>query len=222
MLRQEFLPPEDGIWLAACVAARLKGVAVLDAFSGTGVVGLCALHYGAGKVTAVDADADLVGQSMANAGLNSWAARWVPVCAEVSDLKILREKRFDVVLANPPFYAVEAGFKAENTARAAAHGLAAGALAGWLSELWGLVIEDGLLALILHVREVDAVMTFAHENKVAVRWIFLETSKDKPAKRVVVILGADAGEETLQVWQPEVRARVLKQGLVVDLSGEKE
>jgi ribosomal protein L11 methyltransferase len=77
--------------------ADLEGAAVLDVGCGTGVLGLAALHLGAGRVVAFDMDPDALETTRANAALNGVSDR---ISVFLGDVHALRSDRFDLILAN--------------------------------------------------------------------------------------------------------------------------
>jgi release factor glutamine methyltransferase len=90
---------QDTALLTEVLRDRVRGRHVLDVGSGTGALAIAAAQAGAASVTAVD----LSRRSAAAAWLNSWLHR-VPVTVRRGDLFTpVRGRRFDVVLANPPY-----------------------------------------------------------------------------------------------------------------------
>ena len=96
-----FRPPSDS-WLLAEYVRRERlaaGAAVLDLCSGSGVLAIAAAAEGAADVTAVDVSR----RAVAAIRLNSWVNR-ARVEALTGDLfEPVRNRRFDLILANPPY-----------------------------------------------------------------------------------------------------------------------
>jgi release factor glutamine methyltransferase len=89
----------DTALLAAMLRDRVHDRTVLDVGTGTGALALAAAHAGARSVTAVD----LSRRSAVAAWLNARLHR-APVRVLCGDLlEPVRGRRFDVVLANPPY-----------------------------------------------------------------------------------------------------------------------
>jgi len=89
----------DTTLLTEVLRDRVRGRHVLDVGAGTGALAIAAAQAGAASVTAVD----LSRRSAAAAWLNSRLHR-VPVTVRCGDLFTpVRGRRFDVVVANPPY-----------------------------------------------------------------------------------------------------------------------
>jgi release factor glutamine methyltransferase len=94
-------PPSDTRLLASTVRGlgAARGAAVLDVFTGSGVLAVVAAKEGAREVTAVDLAHRAVWNARLNARLNRVAVRvhrgnlFAPVAG----------RRFDLILANPPY-----------------------------------------------------------------------------------------------------------------------
>jgi release factor glutamine methyltransferase len=89
----------DTALLTEVLQDRVRSRHVLDVGAGTGALAIAAAHAGAASVTAVD----LSRRSVAATWLNSRLHR-VPVNVRCGDLFApVRGRRFDVVVANPPY-----------------------------------------------------------------------------------------------------------------------
>lgn len=90
---------QDTALLTEVLRDRVRGRHVLDVGAGTGALAIAAAQAGAASVTAVD----LSRRSAAATWLNSRLHR-VPVTVRCGDLFTpVRGRRFDVVVANPPY-----------------------------------------------------------------------------------------------------------------------
>lgn len=98
--------PQADTWLLAQAlydAAIPYGARVLDLCTGTGVLAIAAVHAGAGHVTAVD----ISHRAALTARFNT-LIRGLPVRVERGNASTFSpERRFDVVLANPPYVPCE-------------------------------------------------------------------------------------------------------------------
>ena len=96
------------------VAPRVVGARVLDAFAGTGALGIEALSRGAARVTFVERDPralSLIEENLARCGVTDG---YVIIRASVDEmLETLRQReaadRFDLVLLDPPYEAEPSG-----------------------------------------------------------------------------------------------------------------
>ncbi|MEE1930765.1 HemK2/MTQ2 family protein methyltransferase [Streptomyces sp. TRM 70351] len=94
--------PQADTWLlrqALEEAALAPGARVLDLCAGTGVLGMAALRMGASEVVALDC----ARRAVLAARVNAWL-RALPLTVRHGDLAHgVGGRRFDVVLANPPY-----------------------------------------------------------------------------------------------------------------------
>jgi release factor glutamine methyltransferase len=94
-----FRPISDTWLLAGALREVAPGARVLDVCTGSGALAVVAARAGAREVTAVDVSRRAVMSARVNAKLNGVAVR-----ARRSDLfSMLRGRRYDVIVANPPY-----------------------------------------------------------------------------------------------------------------------
>lgn len=95
-----FKPVSDGRVLAHELGRRVRpGARVLDPFTGSGILAIAAARAGAGEVVAVDVSRRAVACAALNARLNG-----VRIRAVRGDMfEPVRGRRFDVIVANPPY-----------------------------------------------------------------------------------------------------------------------
>jgi len=143
----------DGVLLGAWFPIE-AGCSVLDIGTGTGLIALMAAQRGAGRVTAVEINADAAQQAGMNAANSPWADRIVVQCADIADF--IGEYRFERIVCNPPYFrdSLRCPDSGRNTAR---HNdsLSYETLAACAVRL---LADDGLFCLVLPY---DAVETFA-------------------------------------------------------------
>jgi len=88
----------------------ITGLSVLDAFAGTGAVGVEALSRGAGHVNAIDMNADTFDTLKANRDAITNEERMEVHRANTSTLLKNQQRYYDLVIADPPYDAI--GMKA--------------------------------------------------------------------------------------------------------------
>nr|WP_296767647.1 16S rRNA (guanine(966)-N(2))-methyltransferase RsmD [Rhodococcus sp. (in: high G+C Gram-positive bacteria)] len=93
----------EALFSALQAQIDLNGAAVLDLFAGSGALGLEALSRGAASVLLVESDAraaDVIRANVASVALAGAAVKCAPVAAVLSGAPL---RRFDLVLADPPY-----------------------------------------------------------------------------------------------------------------------
>jgi ribosomal protein L11 methyltransferase len=73
-----------------------KGMTVLDAGTGSGILAILAIKLGAGKVIGFDIEPDAIENARHNAGLNQVTG----INFRLGDEQVIPDKRFDLILAN--------------------------------------------------------------------------------------------------------------------------
>lgn len=84
----------------------ISGLTVLDAFAGTGAVGIEALSRGAGHINAVEMDADSFETLKENRNLITNVERMEVHRANIKTWLKNQQKYFDVIVADPPYDAI--------------------------------------------------------------------------------------------------------------------
>ncbi|WP_433262317.1 HemK2/MTQ2 family protein methyltransferase [Actinosynnema sp. CS-041913] len=140
--------PQEDTWLVAEALAGAGfpvGARVLDACTGTGALGVAAGLAGAGEVTAVD----LSRRAVLAAWFNG-RVRGLPIRTRRGDFgDLVGERRFDVVLANPPY--VPGGVvRPKGRARAWDAGPRGRSVLDRLCAVLPLLLADKGMALVVH------------------------------------------------------------------------
>ncbi|MDD9923696.1 MAG: methyltransferase domain-containing protein [Boseongicola sp.] len=106
----------DPVFLAASIPAK-SGDTVLELGTGVGTALLCLMHRVPGlEAVGIDIQPDLIDLARLNAEANGAAADFQ--ASDISDLpEHIKQKSFDHVLANPPYFREAHGTPAENPGR---------------------------------------------------------------------------------------------------------
>lgn len=101
MLRSNYNPTADAVWLASCIPNKTKSMEVLDIGIGTGGISTC-LNYHNNKlhITGIDKSEAMLNVCMQNLQLNSIEAYIIN-----QDIFCWKtDKTFDLVVTNPPYF----------------------------------------------------------------------------------------------------------------------
>ncbi|WP_159709772.1 tRNA1(Val) (adenine(37)-N6)-methyltransferase [Geminicoccus flavidas] len=174
-------PAIDGVLLAA--AAPVPGPQrVLDAGSGTGVVGLCLLARATDlQVTALDVNETALAAASANAALNGRQGSFTAVAA---DLAGFRDRGFDLVLSNPPFHH-PASSRAHEPARDLAR-FGGMALSDWLGHCLRLCRSRGEVVVILRADRMAPALGSLAGKAGGIRILPVHPRAEQPASRVLI------------------------------------
>ncbi|MGH1588390.1 tRNA1(Val) (adenine(37)-N6)-methyltransferase [Methylobacterium phyllosphaerae] len=142
----------DAVLLARLLVPR-AGDRVCDVGAGTGAVGLaCAVLVPGLRPTLVERDPALAEQARSNAACNRIDAQVLvaDVLAPAAERRAagLQPDGFDVVLTNPPFFAVGSHRASPRPGRASAHTFAEGSLEAWIRACTAILRPRGRLGLI--------------------------------------------------------------------------
>jgi 16S rRNA (guanine966-N2)-methyltransferase len=99
--------------LFSMLAGVVAGADVLDLYAGTGALGIEALSRGAASALFVDRDpacARLIRRNLQATGLEAAAEVWVLEAAAACRRLARSGRRFDLILADPPYRGQEAGW----------------------------------------------------------------------------------------------------------------
>jgi tRNA1(Val) A37 N6-methylase TrmN6 len=119
--RKGYRAGNDPVILAAAVPAQ-SGQSLLDLGCGAGVAALCVARRVPGmNIVGVERQPEYAALARRNAEANGIAMQ--TVCADLTQLPAaLRQRQFDHVIANPPFFRFGAHAPADDAGRAAARG----------------------------------------------------------------------------------------------------
>ena len=184
----------DAVLLAAAVPVR-KGEReqILDAGAGVGVVGLSiARRCPDARVCLVEVEPQLVSLARENACRNRLDDRVQVIQADVSaggpglaEAGLL-PGQFAHAVANPPYQADHRASRSPDALKARAHGMAEGALDGWLRFLASAVASRGTVTIVHRTEALPALLAAMSPRFGALKILPLQPRIGEPAGRLIV------------------------------------
>lgn len=174
----------DPVMLAAAVPAQ-SGDRVLDLGCGVGAAMFClAIRVPGVMLTGVELQADYADLARVNAARNSIAAEIVT--GDVSDLPAdLRQRHFDRVLMNPPYFDPGKGTRPSDDGRRLAFGDDT-PLPVWIDAGLRRLVRGGTLTVIQRAERLPEILAGLDSRVGAVRVLPLQSLPDRTPERVLV------------------------------------
>lgn len=191
----------DPVLLAAAVPAR-PGQKVLELGCGAGVASLCLLHRVHGlDVDAVERQADYADLARRNAERNG--LRLTVHTADLALLPVgLRQRSFDHVMANPPFFRPGDGTPAQDAGRESALREDT-PLAVWIDAGLRRLAPEGWLTLIILAERLGDVLAGLSNRAGSVSVLPVAARAGRPAGRII-IRARKGGRAPLRLLSPLV------------------
>jgi FkbM family methyltransferase len=222
----------DAILLAAAVPAR-AGDAVLDVGAGVGAASLCLAWRCPGvQVIGLEIQPECIELATMNAEANSLAARVHPVHGDVAHAPAeIRQRRFDHVMTNPPFYADRNATRSPRGGKAVSH-VESVPLADWLDFCVRRVRPGGTVTVIHRTERLAEILTAMAGRLGGLVVCPLWSHPERPAKRVIV--QGRAGARGATIIHPGVQLHgpgggdtaaaraLLREGAALDLAAAKK
>ncbi|HET8728226.1 MAG TPA: methyltransferase [Alphaproteobacteria bacterium] len=192
-------PPEgyraaiDPVLLAAAVRVA-DGASVLDLGCGVGAASLCVLRRVPGvRITGLELQAKLAALAEINARANGMADRLEVIEGDVSALPpALSGRRFDQVIANPPYLPARGFSSPPDQSKALANQEAGADLAVWIAAAYTCLRPKGWLTLIHRADRLDAICALLAPRFGAIGILPLWPRVGEAARRVIVRARRDA------------------------------
>jgi len=185
----------DGVLLGAwAVGSRQSAVGnILDIGTGTGLIALMlAQRFQEARIIALEIDEAAAGQARDNVDVSDWAGRIGVVQADFRNWWPPDNRRFDLIVCNPPFFT--RSLKNPDVQRATARHDEDLPLGDLIRKSEGLLSQVGKLALILPVGRVGEAMELASGNGLYLRRrMDVRGNINAPVKRVLVEWGREEG-----------------------------
>lgn len=189
--RNGFRAGMDSVLLGAAVAAETK--ALLDLGAGVGTAALVALTLGrAASADLVERDPPTLDLARANLAGNGLSDRGrvlgFDIAARAADRSAagLRDNAYDVVIANPPFFAQGQGTAAPEAARADARHMEGDALDLWVRRAAGSARANGALIVIYPASGLSALLDAVGQRFGGITVLPLASRPGDAASRILV------------------------------------
>lgn len=181
----------DGVLLGAWTNCHDSSL-ILDIGTGTGLVALMLAQRCAAKITAIEIDESAAQQASENIQESAWNNRIEVIQTDFLSFHPTSEKRFDLIVSNPPYF--ENSFKAKGSARTLARHTDSLAYSELIKGASTLLTENGYLSVIVPT---DASEYFQQCGLTHGLFLSKKTSvvpsKGKKAKRVLLELCKNEG-----------------------------
>lgn len=177
----------DPVFLAAAVSASIGGT-VLDVGSGVGAAMLClAARLPECRVIGIEIQEDLAALANENILLNHWQDRLSVIQGDVAAMgPALKNKKFDHVISNPPFYNPRHVSLPPHRSKRDAHAESTTNLEAWITFCLSILTPKGELILIYPTSSLGRVLAVLQTLKCSSKIFPLWPRVGKPAKRVVI------------------------------------
>lgn len=180
----------DPVLLAACVPAT-PGQAVLDLGCGAGAAALCLASRVSG-LTIAGVEMQLAYANLARRNASEAGVQMDVFCANLTQMPAaLRQRHFDHILANPPYYRSGAHSKASDHGRGIALGETGTALSEWIAVAARRLKPKGLLHVIQRVDRLPELLAACEGKLGSVEVLPVAPRKKRPAG--LVLLRAQKG-----------------------------
>lgn len=191
----------DPVLLAAAVPAR-AGDSVLELGCGVGVASLCLGARVAGlSLAGVERQPDYAALARRNAAENGIPLEAVE--GDLADLPVtLRQRSFDHVIANPPYFLRRHGTSASDSGREAALGEAT-PLAVWIDTAIRRLVPKGRLTLIQRAERLPALMA-ALDGRVGSAEVLPLSPRAGRAAKLVLLRAVKGGRGAFRLLPPLV------------------
>ncbi|PTN08677.1 tRNA1Val (adenine37-N6)-methyltransferase [Mangrovibacterium marinum] len=181
----------DGVLLGAW--ARMDAERhILDVGTGTGLLALMAAQRTAAFVDAVEIEADAAHEARDNFNQSLWTERLRLFVTAFQDFDA--DKKYDHIIANPPFFDHQKTPKSGDAKRATARHADCLSIEELLAKAVALLSDSGRISLILPADQEERLRAAARHVKLYVnRCAKVFPDETRPAHRILVELSAESG-----------------------------
>ena len=197
-----FQPGTDSFLLGAFAAAK-RGERVCDLGAGTGLLGLLLLaRQGDIHITNVELQSAACSLARRNAELNGLSDRITCVEGDLRDKALLGAGMFDLVVSNPPYFAVGSGAQAAAAARCTARSEVTCTLEDVFAAAARLLRWGGRFCLVFRTERLAELMETARKHKLEPKRLRLVQNTPKSAPSLLLLEWRRGGKTGLKVEAP--------------------
>ncbi|ROS05764.1 tRNA1Val (adenine37-N6)-methyltransferase [Sinobacterium caligoides] len=172
----------DSLLFGASLPIR-GGESIIDIGAGTGILSLMALQQGAATATAVEIDEATANECQENFLRSPWHGRLQCVCDDIQTYR--SDRRFDLVISNPPFFANQQ--RSTQASRRTARHTDSLPFAQLISAADRLLHKQGLLCLLIPHYEIDTIVALCGQHGLQLqRQISIQGRAELPAKVAIL------------------------------------
>ncbi len=178
-----FRASTDAVLMAAAVPAQ-SGETVLDVGCGVGTASMCLLNRIAVVATGLEIQEDYADLAVENAGRNNRNIEVVKgsLFQTPTDLK---ERVFDHVMTNPPFFDAKDAVAPQAIGKATAH-VSDDSLSEWVRHSLKRLKQGGYFTTIMRTDRLPELLTATSDGCGAIRILPIASRKGSSAKRVII------------------------------------
>lgn len=174
----------DGVLLGAWTDVG-KAKNILDVGTGTGLIALMLAQRSGAKTTAIEIEKKAADEATANVAASPWKERIHVQHISYQEFAAKNNEKFDLIVSNPPYFSN--GYKAANNERTLARHNDKLSLTELITNATGMLDEDGRIALILPISELENVLKITAENGIYLqRFTEIKPKPVKSANRILV------------------------------------
>lgn len=173
-----------GAWTDTSAAER-----ILDIGTGTGLIALMmAQRNDSALIDAIEIDPEAFEEAKMNFQESAWSNRIRIECCSFQDFAEQTDRKYDLIVSNPPFFAKD-GLKAPAQNRAQARHSDSLPLDVLISGAVNMLAENGKIALILPVESLEETQLLGLSNKLNISRLYrIKPNPIKPDFRILVEL----------------------------------
>lgn len=190
----------DSLLFGAMAPVKM-GISVLDIGAGSGLLSLMTAQLGARQITAVEICREAYLEASGNFSNSQWSERLRAVHQDIQSYAFGSEKRFDLIVSNPPFF--EQHLKAAGAKRVARHTDSL-PFAELTTSAEKLLAPDGVFYVLLPSHAITQFSWLAQAAGLFLtKQVNYRSFADKPAKVSTLIFSrikADCDTQTMTVY----------------------